>query len=285
MFGRGNWAVFGVKPGSLDKFKKSINDAVVLFGVSQLAASAQTKIDQQPTTGINGFANPRQDEEIVTKLGPNAHDLQVKIFDHVTATPEAQAENPFDYSKVEGFYADQPAAFKFGTETVISGEYYGFWMVFNTMEDVDDMASKREQIAYSVVEKPYKLLNKDEKKGVEQQVRTKTVTTRKQFPVLVDFTEGKGYALTTNVEEVGAVREMLTSLGADTYSVCWRFGQYDWPTNFLNTVYKDTKFREEMQTRADELSRFRSDEVEPLDDKMTERIVNTFFAISELETA
>ncbi len=56
-------------------------------------------------------------------------------------------------------------------------------------------------------------------------------------------------------------------------------------TTFLNKVNDNTKFESHKAERAEELQRFRKDEIEKMDDRMMESIVSNFYALAELETS
>ena len=229
MFGRGNWAVFGIKKSTEDTFVAGLDG---FHDLSQEVAVAVAKRDKVPTFGINPFAQPRSDELTnVTNTG-------FKLSDHA----------------------------------------YGFWLCTNDQKDVTHAASKKEQIAYDEMGKPFKFLNKDEKKAVETAVTSTAVVERKQFPVLVDFEHELVYIEATAEGDVEIAQIILQKLGAETFAVAWQFGGYDWVTKFLNIVNEKTKFIEEMTERAEELHRFRRDEIEKLDDKMMESIVSNFYA-------
>lgn len=236
LFGRGNWAVFGIRKSTEAAFVEGLNS---FAAVSQGNAVETAKNDKVPTYGINPFANPRLDEK-----------------------------DPSTVS-VEDFKL---------------GNAYGFWFVQNNQKDVTDAPSKKEQMSYDEMEKPFKFLNKDEKKAIETQVTSTAVVERKQFPVLVDFANERVYASAVAEEDVESVQALLQELGAETFALAWQFGGYDWATKFLNRVNDETKFVNEMANRAEELQRFRKDEIEKLDDKMMESIVNNFYALSELDT-
>src|SRR5574337_686708 len=62
LFGRGNWAVFGVKQGSEAAFQAALDDEGKLADFTQTAAIALTKSKGLPTFGINPFGSPRDDE-------------------------------------------------------------------------------------------------------------------------------------------------------------------------------------------------------------------------------
>jgi len=239
MFGRSNWAVFGIKKSTENAFVEGLDD---FYDLSQETAVDKAKKDKIPTYGINPFANPRLDE----------------------GKYEVPAEASPDFR--------------------LSDHSFGFWLCTNDQKDVTHAASKREQIAYDEMGKPFKFLNKDEKKAVETTVKTTAVVERKQFPVLVDFANERVYVEATSEEDVETAQAVLQKLGGETFAIAWQFGGYDWVSKFLNKVNSETKFEKEMAERAEELTRFRADEVQKLDDKMMESIVSNFFALSELET-
>jgi hypothetical protein len=237
MFGRGNWAVFGIKQSTEQAVIDSLDDFQAL---SQEVAVRKAKADKIPTFGINPFGEPRADEMGIT----DASSTDFKLSDHAI----------------------------------------GFWLCTNDQKDVTHAASKKEQIAYDDMGKPFKFLNKDEKKAVETTVTSTAVVERKQFPVLVNFTTERVYVEATAEEDVEVAQTILQKLGGETFSVVWQFGRYDWVTKFLNVVNGNTKFVNEMAERAEELQRFRKDEIEKMDDKMMESIVSNFYALSELDT-
>jgi hypothetical protein len=242
MFGRGSWAVFGIKKDTESSVSAALDSFV---GVSQASAVAQALQDGVPTSGINPFGNPRLDEK----------DTAITAGLEVTSA---------DFRLGEGVY--------------------GLWFCLNDHEDVTDPKSKQESLAYELSEKPFKFLTKDEKKLVDERVEASAVASRKQFPVLVDFNAERVFALTTKEEHIGELRAKLQALGAEVYNLSWQFGGYDWPTKFLNEVNGKNKFHAQMQSRADDLRRFRGDEIEKLEDKMLESIVSGYFAMSELDT-
>jgi hypothetical protein len=189
--------------------------------------------------------------------------------------------NPFSFPRqdeIDGAAIATTEAFRLGPQQ------FGLWLVFNGFEDVTDPKSKLEGLSYETSEKPYKFLKKPEKEYIEGMVKASAVMSRKQFPVLIDFAGERVYAETTGADEIGTLRALLSTLGAEVYSVSWQFGGFDWPEKFLNHVWDNNKFHKEMGERAVELKRFNADEVEKLDDKLMESVVSSFFALSELET-
>jgi hypothetical protein len=273
LFGRGQWAVFGVKPQSVKKFEAALKDPMELLKLSQLAASVRTKFHNIASYGINPFGSPRLDEGLTDKT-------VLKNLDAWLAEDESPSASSQRLQWAEKALEFVPTL----SSLSLDGNAYGFWLVLNTYEDMDDPASKKEAIAYKEFDRPFKFLNKEEKKAVEQTVAAQTALSREQFPVLVDFDAGRVYAASSNVDNVTVVQEILAEFGAETIGLAWDFGNYDWPELLLNKINKQTKFSSEMSERAEELRKFRPEEVDKLDDKMMERVVSTFFAITELET-
>jgi len=245
MFGRGSWAVFGVRASSREAFERALSPTSARVAmVSQVEARRVALEKQELTVGINGFAYPRGDEN---------------------------AENP---EIAVGTTED----FRLGPQQ------FGIWFVLNGQEDVTDPKSKQEAISYDTATKPFKFLKKEEKQHVESLVEASAVASRKQFPVLIDFVGERVYAETIDPEEIGSLRSLLSELGAEVFSLSWQFGSPSWPSKFLAKVWEGNKYRAEMSSRADDLQRFHADEIEKLEDKMLESIVSGYFSMAELET-
>jgi len=188
--------------------------------------------------------------------------------------------NPFDFPRL-----DEGVAQPIDSNSFRLGDHiYGFWFCLNGFEDVTDPKSKQEALAYEHAGKPFKFLKKEEKLHVDSLVAASAVASRSQFPVLIDFAEGRVYAEITGAEEIGELRRLLEVMHAVPYNLSWNFGDANWVVAFLNKVSSMNKFHKPMLDRADELRRFRADEIEKLEDKVLEGVVSGYFAMSELET-
>lgn len=266
LFGRGVWSVFGVRKASLENIS-ALNDPVKLFQLSQLLAVARAKHGQIASFGINPYSDPRKDEASVGV--PDA-----SFLDKDTC-PGADAILEF----ASGFGSDI-------TDFSLGDGRYAFWLVINDFEDVTDPKSKQEALAYKDAGRPFKFLSKDEKKLIEANVNASAVYSRVQFPVLLDINAELVFVASGNAEQVGLARGVVEALGGEAFSLAWQFGGYDWPALFLRRIEKrmNADYRQSMRERAEELSRFRAEEVEKLDDKMMESVVSTFFALAELDT-
>jgi hypothetical protein len=273
LFGRGNWAVFGIEPTTMENFQKALSDPLTIFEVSQLAASITTKFQDKPTTGITPYGSPRLDEKLTdTAVITDVSDLLTKLDDGGDVDA-----GELDLITQNLAYVGSEDDFSLGNST------YAFWFVSNEYEDPTDPNSKKEELSYADMERPFKFLIKEEKKSIEERVTATAILNRSQFPVLVDFQHGRVYAASSNVDAVIAVQELLTSLGAKTFPLVWDFEYPTWPSDFLNRISKDTNFKAEMKTRAEELSRLRPDEIEKLEDRAMEKVVANYFAITELD--
>jgi hypothetical protein len=263
LFSRGVWSIFGVRAATLDAFRAALADKTLLVKKSQLVASARTKFGGAPSVGINPYADPRRDEGVTP--------------DNLTILSDQISKDKIDDTWTE-FYGSDESQFSLGDNQ------YGFWVVINDYEDVTHPKSKAEGLAYKEASKPFKFLSKDEKKVIEANVVASAVMSRDQFPVLIDFNSELVFVASSNVEQVGIVREIITELGGEDYSLAWLFDTPEWPSKFLAAVVDGNKFEGPMNDRAEEMRRFRPEEVEKLDDKLLETIVSSYFAMTELET-
>src|SRR5271167_4095527 len=131
--------------------------------------------------------------------------------------------NPFDFPRF-----DEGTAVPVDSNSFRLGDHvYGFWFCLNGFEDVTDPKSKQEALAYEHAGKPFKFLKNEEKAHVESLVAASAVASRSQFPVLIDFAEGRVYAETTKAEEIGELRRLLEVMGAVPFNLSWNFGSAD----------------------------------------------------------
>lgn len=273
LFSRGSWAIAGLKPESLDAFKLALSSEIKMYETSQFLARIQTKSKNTVNVGINPYDQPRLDECITDQT----------IIESVIVALEQVKDT--DTKLIPGLEV-QPGfavgADKFALSPNL--DWFGLWVVENSYKDINDKKSKLEHIAYNTIKRPFKFLNKEEKKGVEQAAAASDTVTRRQFPVLLNFNTGRVYIGSSKKDDVETVRLLLADLDAQTYSLAWDFGGGSWPVQFLKTVFATTHYSAEFGKRAEEALTFKPDQIEPLDDKGMEKIVSQFFALSELET-
>ena len=274
MFGRGNWAIMGLAKESLDAFKMNLEDRMRMITVSQLAASAITRHMNTDTLGINPFSAPRLDEQQSITL-----DHARQLAQYATTKPEQRAEQELLPELVahEG-YAFGPEQFQIHPGM----DWFGFWAVANQWKDISDVATIKEHHSYQALDRPYKFLQSTDKKNVDKEVSGTTTAVRKQFPVLLDFNEGRLYIENTNQKTLYLIKETLRQLGAEIVAVGWIYSRPDWPSEILNRLHESSQYVSDFQKRADETTRFRAKEIEKLDDRELESIVSNYFSMSHL---
>ena len=276
MFGRGNWAIFGLAKESLDAFKINLEDRLRMIAVSQLAASAITRHLNTDTLGINPFSAPRLDEQQAMAL-----DQERLLVQYATADKEARSDHslPPEVIDHEG-YALGLEQFQLHA----SLPWFGLWAVANQWKDISDLASIKEQHSYAVLDRPYKFLQATDRKTVDKDTRGATAAVRKQFAVLLDFNDGRVYVENGNKQVLHRVKEVLRELGADLVAVAWNYNRANWPAEVLARLYESSHYLSDFQTRADEATRFRPKEIEKLEDQELEKIVANYFSMSQLSS-
>jgi len=274
MFGRGNWAIVGLAKESLEAFNSSLDDRGLMIAVSQLAASAITRHIKLDAVGINPFSTPRLDEQHPVSL-----DQENELARYAASDQETRANYslPPDILESEGYGLNVPSF-----QIHPSMPWYGMWAVSNQWKDVSDVASIKEQHSYAALDRPYKFLQTTDKKTVDQEIRGTTAAVRKQFPVLLDFNDGRVYIENSNKKAIYAVTELLKQLGIQIVPVGWTYNRTNWPAEILNKLHAGTQYQGDLQKRADEATRFRPSEIEKLEDKELESIVANYFSMTEL---
>ncbi len=285
LFSRGQWAILGLDVNSFPAFQATLNDPKKIFFASQLVATIRSRFKNCSTVGINPFDKPRKDEVLADApnsmklVDPGVEDIYHYLELLATMGPDTPSVfDPLRYAKPYG--AAEP-------DFILNANLfntYGLWVVFNGYDDVSDIASKKEQLAYETLGRPYKFTVKDDKTRIDLTAKGLTVPVRAQLPVIVDYQTGRVFVASSNTAEIDTVRQVLENMGAKINSVYWSFGKPEWTREFLSKISCDTKFSNEFTKRAEDRMRFTKEEVEKLDDKIAERIVSNFYAMTELPT-
>jgi hypothetical protein len=201
LFGRGNWAVVGLVKESLDAFKTNLEDRMRMIAVSQLAASAITRHLNTDTLGINPFSAPRLDEQ-----QPMTLENERSLVEYATTKQERRSEIALPAAVVEHEgYAFGPEQFQVHP----SMPWFGLWAVANQWKDISDVTSIKEQHSYEALDRPYRFLQASDRRNVDKDIRGATAAVRKQFPVLIDFNEGRVYIENTNQKTLHLTKEVL----------------------------------------------------------------------------
>jgi hypothetical protein len=274
LFGRGNWAILGLAKESLEDFRASLEKRERMIVASQLSASAVTRHLNIDSLGINPFSAPRLDEQQEIAL-----EQERQLVQYATMKEEARAEASLPSELLEH------EAYAFGAQQFQLHEtlpWFGMWAVVNQWKDISDLSSVKEQHSYLALERPYKFLQTADKKSVDKETRGATAAIRKQFPVLLDFNEGRVYIEDSNKKTLYLVKEALRELGAELVAVGWNYNRPNWPAEILNQMYERSQYLADFARRAEECTRFRPNEIERLDDREVEAIVRNYFSMSQL---
>lgn len=274
MFGRGTWAILGLAKESLEALKTSLEDRALMAAASQMAASAVTRQFGADTLGINPFNAPRLDED-----HPLALEHQEEFAKYATTDPQARAgqELPAEVLNSEGYGYTME---RFQLHATIP--WIGLWAVSNEWKDVSDLASLKEHRSYLVMERPYRFLQTADKSQVDQDALGATAAVRKQAPVLLDFNEGRVYIESGNKKLIQSIMLKLQQLGAEVFPVAWTYSNSNWISTILNKLYEGTQYGGDFMKRAEETTRFASNEIEKLEDKELEGIVKNYFSMTSL---
>ena len=274
MFGRGNWAILGLNKDSLEPFKTNLEDQRLMLAVSQCAASAITRHIKIDSIGINPFSAPRLDE---------GEPLDVEFEGELARYAASDGETRANTTLSEPLLAiDNFGSGEVSFQVHPSLPWYGLWAASNQWKDVSDLASIKEQHSYAALERPYKFLKAVDKKSVDQDVRGVTAAMRKQFPVLLDFHEGRLYVENSGKKTLYALAGVLKQVGVDIFPVAWDFKRPNWPATILEKLHAETQYANDFQKRADEATRFRPKEIVKLDDAEMESVVASFFSMTQL---
>lgn len=274
MFGRSSWAVLGLEKESLKVFEDNLDDRGLMLAVSQWSASAITRHLKSDAIGVNPFGAPRLDEKHA--LDPEDQKLLAQF---ATADKDDRFERSLPTSILESAgYGFGEAAFRLHA----SVPWYGVWAVLNQWKDISDLASIKEQHSYEALDRPYKFLEATDRKGVDQDTQGATAAVRKQVPVLLDFNEGRVYIENSSKKIIFAIAEHLKKLGAEILPLAWTYNRPSWPAEILNKLHETTQFQTDLEKRAQEATRFSSKEIEKLEDRELEKIVSTYFSMTEL---
>jgi hypothetical protein len=276
MFASGNWAVFGLDAAQENEFVNRLNDERTMISVSQLTASATTRVNKRDAVGINPVIRPRLDESFELDF---ADAEKLAQFADLPAEQRQQSPRPMVINQLEtdavGYYYGDDA-FRVGAKV------YAFWFVTNEWKDVSHLNSIKEQLSYLNYERPYKFLSPNDKKTLDEVATAGTATQRKQFPVLLDFQNGRVYVENTNKNVLVTVLNLLDTLGVQATAVAWQFGE-NWLKPLLSKLYAESQFKDDFKRAADDAGRFFEDEREEIEDKEKAGIVSNFFSMTELE--
>jgi hypothetical protein len=272
MFGRGTWAIVGLAKESLEAFRKCLEDRTIMAAASQMAASAITRHFSSDALGINPFSAPRLDEQHPLEL-----DRQEELAKYAASEQAEGSSLPEEILDCEGYGITLQ---QFQIHPTMP--WYGLWAVSNEWKDVSDLASIKEQRSYALLDRPYRFLQATDRASVDKETLGVTAAVRKQVPVLLDFNEGRVYIENNNKKLIYTITTRLAKLGIEIIPVAWTYSSPNWTAEVVNRLYEATQYQGDFQKRADEATRFKSNELEKLEDRELESIVANYFSMTEL---
>jgi len=160
---------------------------------------------------------------------------------------------------------------------------YAFWMIGFDWEDVHDMNSKKESLAYSYGS-PFKYQPSDIKAQITADVEELDTITRKQFQVVVDFNLKRVWINSPSKNVVG---DLLLTLGSlDVATEAWRPEEEylmgpQWTETFLRKLVDASEFHDDFNARAAEIRMHGVNGVEPNEQSYMEKILKNYFAFTE----
>lgn len=108
------------------------------------------------------------------------------------------------------------------SDFVLSGRRLGFWFCLNTWEDLQDLASRKEALAYERFGAPFRLLRAAAKKTVNEAAKAwDSGVKRQQIAVLLDFDSGMGFAETAKSDLLIPLFQWLANVGVDPGRIEW----------------------------------------------------------------
>jgi len=268
--------VVGLVKESLESFQLTLQNPAKMAACSQLAAAAIGRLYGADSLGFNPFSDPRLDEEQELTLEQKTELSQFSLAEQEEGSKQAL---PAEILEGTGYGR---GAERFQVNPGFP--WFGFWAVSNEWKKTADLPSIKEQKSYIALERPYRFLQSIDRKTVDQETENATAMIRKQVPVLVDFNEGRIYIESTDKKLIYAIIVRLSQMGAEIIPVAWSYGAHNWTEKILNRLYDKTSYGDEFVKRAEELKRFRENEIEKLEDREMEAIVSKYFSMTELAT-
>jgi len=275
MFGKGNWAIFGLNPSEVAKFIESIADPGVMLSTSQLWAASHARQNRVNTVGINPFRSPRLDDWFPLQ-GNEAMDIHT-YFESWPLGEDSHPKPSTALTQLPGYaYGEHEFALNDGHT------HYGMWLVTNEWKDIADLASMQEQVSYNDYQCPFGFLSSEDKKGVEAECTSATL--RKQIPIFLDWAEGRVYINSSSKAAIEAAEELLFTLGVETIPVAWKFPDNGhWPSKLLNTLLTNSDYKDKFIAHAYDAAKAVEEDFEIIDDAEVQHVVEDYFSSTEVE--
>lgn len=287
MFAKGTWTVCNITTEE-DAFRDRM--AEVGHTYMPLLARSSALRSQGHALAIAPFANPRIGDVDEIMFKGKADPVRVEdilssfaarewVYDP-TACTFTDPTATIDLHENE-LWTNDPEAW------LISEGVYAFWFIDFDWDDVHDINSKKEAVAYEYGA-PFKFQPSDLKKQITEQVAKMDTITRKQFQVIVDFNLKRAWMNSAKKPVMEELLSLMVNLGAPLSD--WRPEndnnmEPQWTETFLRKLVDATDYQDEFTERAAQIKMHGVQGVEPNESAHLEKILKAYFSFSPMDVA
>lgn len=286
MFAKGTWTVLNLTSEE-EAFKLKMGSDGWKF--MPLMAQSHAFNSHEHSIGLAPYSEPRlgDDAEIIAQL--DGKDVEINqeglreimsstpwVYNEEDATIEDTAVGTIDL-ELCGLWRTNPESWQ------IAEGVYAFWMIGFDWDDVHDMNSKKEALAYTYGS-PFKFQPSDIKAQITADAEELDTITRKQFQVIMDFNLKRVWINSPSKNVVG---DCLITFGMlDIATEAWRpeadyLMEPQWTETFLRKLVDASEYHDEFNARAAEIRMHGVNGVEPNEQSHLEKILKNYFAFTE----
>ena len=290
MFQKGTWTVLSLQPVEVGA---SVHDCFVnhMSAIPSeyipILAIARTLQSQAASLALSPFSRPRPDAEAEVEYTIGGKSFSDPFMDFLkkypkcyewTYDPAAKTLTSPDETPVE---VDMEIHWEAIQEFRLNGEIYAAWWMAFDYTDAQDVASKKEQMAYDHGA-PFKFQNAEVKKMITDSLVDLNTFTRKHYQVVFDFQQNLAWINATTPQVVSDFILFLESAGM----VCTtpKFIPEDTPEIYpiLNHLFDNSLITAEVTQRLADL-KLHGSEAPPHPDAGMEKLLKDFFAFTEAD--
>ncbi len=285
MFSKGTWTVFSIDSEEA-AFRAKLNSDG--FKHMPVMARSLSMASKGHALGIAPYSEPR--------LG----DVEEALFEGATEPVSIDtllaslSSREWTYNETTNTLSDTHGSLDLTENMLWDGDpdnwkiddgVYGFWFIEFDWEDVHDMNSKKEALAYSYGS-PFKFQPSEIKKQITESVEDPSTITRKQYQVVVDFNLKRVWVNTSSKNVISDLALMMDSFDTELkdFRPETEYGMGpQWTETFLRQLVDKSLYRDEFNARAAEISLHGVQGVEPNPSVAMEKILKNYFAFSPMD--
>ena len=286
MFAKGTWTVF-----TIDSEEGAFQESLLReFTLMPSYAKSSSLVTKGHHFGIAPFYDPR--------MG----DVEDVLFDKATESTTIDdllttfSSREWAYNETDNTISDTAGKLDLTENKLwdnvldnwkIDDGVYGMWFIHFDWEDVHDINSKKEALAYSYGS-PFKFQPSETKQQIVGAVEDPSTIVRKQYQVIVDFTKNKVWVNSASknvVSDLLALMDTLTTPLQDFRPEGDYGMEAQWTETFLRNQVDKSVYIDEFNARAAEIKMHGVQGVEPNESPAMEKVLKNFFAFSPLDGA